>query len=153
LIREKVALAHVKQQQCIWLELSNAFDCVSQKEKILLNTENKRIIGLDFVGLKKFIDATEKMNPIAKISNNLQETKDHNKFLEFSVISYITREFIPFDNKRFIDTKNLNSTWSSFSISKPTMKAVSSSCGTADISVKKLNVFSEKRLCQFHCRA
>jgi hypothetical protein len=99
--------------------------------KLLLNTENKRIIevltGLDFVGLKKFIDATEKMNSIAKISNNLQETKDHNKFLEFSVTSYITREFIPFDNKPFIDTKNLNSTWSSFSISKPTMKAVSSS--------------------------
>jgi hypothetical protein len=28
-----------------WLELSNAYDCVSQKENILLNTENKRIIG------------------------------------------------------------------------------------------------------------
>jgi hypothetical protein len=27
-------------------ELSNAFDCVSQKENILLNTENKRIIGV-----------------------------------------------------------------------------------------------------------
>jgi hypothetical protein len=46
LVREIVALTHVKQQQCIWLELSNAFDCVSQKEKILLNTENKRIIGV-----------------------------------------------------------------------------------------------------------
>jgi hypothetical protein len=28
------------------LELSNAFDCVSQKENILLNTENKRMIGV-----------------------------------------------------------------------------------------------------------
>jgi hypothetical protein len=28
------------------LELSNEFDCVSQKENILLNTENKRIIGV-----------------------------------------------------------------------------------------------------------
>jgi hypothetical protein len=46
LVRVKVALTHVKQQQCIWLELSNAFDCVSKKENILLNTENKRIMGL-----------------------------------------------------------------------------------------------------------
>jgi hypothetical protein len=46
LVREKVALTHVKQQQCIWMELSNAFDCVSQKENIRLNTENKRIIGV-----------------------------------------------------------------------------------------------------------
>jgi hypothetical protein len=28
------------------LEHSNAFDCVSQKENILLNTENKRIMGV-----------------------------------------------------------------------------------------------------------
>jgi hypothetical protein len=46
LVREKVAPAHVKQQQCICLDLSNVFDCVSQKENILLNTEIKRIIGL-----------------------------------------------------------------------------------------------------------
>jgi hypothetical protein len=46
LVREKVALTHVKQQQCIWLELSNTFDCVSHKENVLLNTENKRIIGV-----------------------------------------------------------------------------------------------------------
>jgi hypothetical protein len=46
LVQEKVALTHVKQQQCIWLELSNAFDCASQKENILLNTDNKRIIGV-----------------------------------------------------------------------------------------------------------
>jgi hypothetical protein len=46
LVREKVFLAHAKQQQCIWLELSNAFDCLSQKENILLNTVNKRIIGV-----------------------------------------------------------------------------------------------------------
>jgi hypothetical protein len=32
------------------LELPNAFDCVSQKENILLNTENKRIIGLTGLG-------------------------------------------------------------------------------------------------------
>jgi hypothetical protein len=44
LVLEKVALTHVKQQQCILLELSNAFDCLSQKENILLNTENKIII-------------------------------------------------------------------------------------------------------------
>jgi hypothetical protein len=35
LVREKVALTHFKQQQCIWLEMSNAFDCVSQIENIL----------------------------------------------------------------------------------------------------------------------
>jgi hypothetical protein len=44
LVLEEVALTHVKHQQCICLELSNAFDCVRQKENILLNTENKRII-------------------------------------------------------------------------------------------------------------
>jgi hypothetical protein len=41
LVRDKVALTHVKRQQWIWLKLSNAFDCVSQKENILLNKENK----------------------------------------------------------------------------------------------------------------
>jgi hypothetical protein len=41
LVREKVTLTHVKQQPCIWLELSNAFDCVSQKEKLLLNKAKK----------------------------------------------------------------------------------------------------------------
>jgi hypothetical protein len=50
LVGEKVALTHVKQQQCIWLEVSNAFDCVSQKENILLNAENKKKIGV-FSGL------------------------------------------------------------------------------------------------------
>jgi hypothetical protein len=52
LVGEEVALTHVKQQQCIWLELSNEFDCMSQKENIFLNTENKRIIGVltGFVG-------------------------------------------------------------------------------------------------------
>jgi hypothetical protein len=36
-VREKVALTHVKQQ---------TFDCVSQKENVLFNTKNKRIIGV-----------------------------------------------------------------------------------------------------------
>jgi hypothetical protein len=52
--QERVSLAHAKQQQCIWLELSNAFDCVSQKENTeLLNTENKRIIGV-LTGLDEY---------------------------------------------------------------------------------------------------
>jgi hypothetical protein len=58
LVRKKVALTHVKQQQCIWFwfELSNAFDCGSRKENILLNTENKRIIGV-LTGLGKINNA------------------------------------------------------------------------------------------------
>jgi hypothetical protein len=36
----------LNNNNAFWLELSNAFDCVSQKENILLNTENKRIIGV-----------------------------------------------------------------------------------------------------------
>jgi hypothetical protein len=46
LVREEVALTHVKQQQSFCLKLSNAFNCVSQKETILLNTDNERIIGV-----------------------------------------------------------------------------------------------------------
>jgi hypothetical protein len=30
----------------LWFQLLNAFDCVSQKQKILLKTENKSIIGV-----------------------------------------------------------------------------------------------------------
>jgi hypothetical protein len=36
-VREKNALTHVKQQHAFWLELSNVFDCVSQKDNILLS--------------------------------------------------------------------------------------------------------------------
>jgi hypothetical protein len=43
-VREKVLLTHNNNE--FRMELSNAFDCVSQKEKILLNTENKSIIGV-----------------------------------------------------------------------------------------------------------
>jgi hypothetical protein len=44
---EKKLLCHTfNNNNAFWLELSNAFDCVSQKENILLNTENKRIIGV-----------------------------------------------------------------------------------------------------------
>jgi Ni2+-binding GTPase involved in maturation of urease and hydrogenase len=46
-VREQVALTHtLNNNNAFWLELSNAFDCVSQKENIFLNTENKRIIGV-----------------------------------------------------------------------------------------------------------
>jgi hypothetical protein len=38
------SLTHVKHQQCAWQIQPNAFDCASQKENTLQNTENKRII-------------------------------------------------------------------------------------------------------------
>jgi hypothetical protein len=44
---EKVALTHVKQQKSVWQFQPNAFDCVSQKENILLNTEQKNNLGVD----------------------------------------------------------------------------------------------------------
>jgi predicted neuraminidase len=60
LFESKLLLHMLNNNNSFWLELSNAFDCVSQKENILLNTENKRILGvltgfgLLNVGLVKF---------------------------------------------------------------------------------------------------